>query len=252
MANSKYEYVKSFEAQDEIMLPNIIVVRVSGRDFSRFSELHEFEKPYDQTALRLMNACAIKVMEEFPDIALGYGFSDEYSFVFKRDTKIYQRRSSKILSLIGSLFSSAYVIKWKEFFPKKGLKSPPSFKSRVISCASMEVLQSYLSWRQGECHSKNLYNTCFWKLIKSGKSKTQAKEMLEGTQKQDQNEMLFQLFNVNYKNLPGILRQGSCAIKAQANELLAKFILSSTLICLSGFSNNSLLQPITNGSWIRT
>jgi tRNA(His) guanylyltransferase len=35
MANSKYEYVKSFEVEDEVMLPNLIVVRINGRDFRR-------------------------------------------------------------------------------------------------------------------------------------------------------------------------------------------------------------------------
>lgn len=37
MANSKYEYVKLFEVDDEVMLPNLIVVRVDGLDFRRFS-----------------------------------------------------------------------------------------------------------------------------------------------------------------------------------------------------------------------
>ena len=39
MANSKYEYVKLFEVDDEVMPPNLIVVRVEGLDFPRFSLL---------------------------------------------------------------------------------------------------------------------------------------------------------------------------------------------------------------------
>lgn len=35
MANSKYEYVKSYEVEDEIFSPNLIVVRIDGRDFRR-------------------------------------------------------------------------------------------------------------------------------------------------------------------------------------------------------------------------
>lgn len=46
----------------------------------RFSEVHEFENPNDMKGLQLMNACAIKVMEEFPDLVFGYGFSQEYRF----------------------------------------------------------------------------------------------------------------------------------------------------------------------------
>lgn len=36
MANSKYEYVKSYEVDDEVFLPNFIVVQINGRGFKRF------------------------------------------------------------------------------------------------------------------------------------------------------------------------------------------------------------------------
>ncbi|KAJ0514997.1 putative tRNA(His) guanylyltransferase [Helianthus annuus] len=215
MANSKYEYVKSFESEDEVMYPNLIVVRIDGRNFARFSEVNEFEKPNDERALNLMNSCATSVLEKYPDIILAYGFSDEYSFIFKKETKFYQRRVSKILSLIVSFFTSLYVAKWNEFFPHAEMRFTPSFKSRIIGCPSMEVLQAYLAWRQRECHSKNQYNTCFWMLVKSGKSETEAYNILKGTQKQEQNEILFQQFGINYKNLPSMYRQGSCILKTE-------------------------------------
>ncbi|KAJ0698641.1 putative tRNA(His) guanylyltransferase [Helianthus annuus] len=75
MANRKYEYVKSFESEDEVMYPNLIVVRIDGRNFARFSEVNEFEKPNDERALNLMNHCATLVLEKYPDIILAY---DEY------------------------------------------------------------------------------------------------------------------------------------------------------------------------------
>ncbi|KAI5672840.1 hypothetical protein M9H77_13204 [Catharanthus roseus] len=220
MANSKYEYVKSFEVHDEIMHPNLIVIRIDGRNFSRFSEVHEFEKPNDEKVLNLMNACGSLVLDEFPDIVFAYGFSHEYSFIFRKDTKFYQRRASKIHSLIGSFFTSVYVTKWKEFFPFKELRFPPSFKSRVISCPTLEVLQTYISWRQRDCHSENQYNTCFSMLTKSGKSEKDAKEILEGTHKQEKNEILFQQFDINYKKLPDVFRQGSCALKTEVEDIV--------------------------------
>ena len=45
-----------------------------------------------------MNLAALKVVETFKDIFLSYGQSDEYSFVFRKDTKLYNRRSDKILT----------------------------------------------------------------------------------------------------------------------------------------------------------
>lgn len=47
----------------------------------RFSHLHQFEKPNDQLALKLMNACATSVLEEFPDVVFSYGVSDEYRYL---------------------------------------------------------------------------------------------------------------------------------------------------------------------------
>uniref|UniRef100_M1BVS0 Thg1 C-terminal domain-containing protein n=1 Tax=Solanum tuberosum TaxID=4113 RepID=M1BVS0_SOLTU len=40
----------------------------------------------------------------------------------------------------------------------------------------------YLAWRQVDCHINNQYNTCFWLLVKSGKSRTEAQSSLKGTQ----------------------------------------------------------------------
>ncbi|KAM7507344.1 hypothetical protein LguiA_017797 [Lonicera macranthoides] len=219
MANSSYEYVKSFEVEDEVMLPNLIVLRIDGRNFRRFSEVHEFEKPNDELALNLMNSCATAVLEYYPDIVFAYGFSDEYSFVFKKETKFYQRRASKILSLIVSFFTSVYVSKWKEFFPLKQLRFPPSFQSRIICCASIEVLQTYLSWRKRDCHSENQHNTCFWTLIKSGKSEREAEDFLKGSKKQNENEMLFS-HSINYEKLPCIFRQGSCLLRTEVEDIV--------------------------------
>ena len=97
MAKSKFEYVKEFE-RDNCCLPNCwIVVRIDGRNFSKFCEAHQFNKPNDVAALQLMNRAAITVMEDFKEIIIGYGQSDEYSFVFRKDTELYKRRGIYIL-----------------------------------------------------------------------------------------------------------------------------------------------------------
>ena len=63
-------------------LDNIIFSYQHGEFFfPRFSMIHSFDKPNDETALRLMNASASLMMELFPDIIFGYGFSNEYRCV---------------------------------------------------------------------------------------------------------------------------------------------------------------------------
>ena len=59
----------------------------------RFSEVHNYIKPNDDRALTLMSKAAETVMEEFKDIVIAYGQSDEYSFIFRKNTNVYNRRA---------------------------------------------------------------------------------------------------------------------------------------------------------------
>lgn len=168
MAKSRYEYVKNFES-DQTLLPNTwIVVRIDGRAFHKFSQQHEFTKPNDDRALNLMNRAAVAVMQEFKDIVISFGESDEYSFVFRKDTLLYNRREQKIMSYVNSLFSSAYVFYWTEYFKDTKLLYPPLFDARIVLYPTDTNLRDYLSWRQADVHVNNLYNTTFWTLIMKG------------------------------------------------------------------------------------
>ncbi|XP_062180255.1 tRNA(His) guanylyltransferase 1-like isoform X2 [Phragmites australis] len=210
MANSEYEYVKrEFEFDRRLPPSNWIVVRIDGCHFHRFSKIHAFEKPNDENALRLMNACATAMLEKFPDIVFAYGVSDEYSFVFREETEFYHRRESKILSLCVSYFTSMYVMKWKDFFPNKELKEPPYFDARAVCYPNLKTIRDYLAWRQVDCHINNQYNTCFWMLVKSGKGEQEAQLALKGTYSKDKNELLAQQFQINYDDEPAMFRKGS-------------------------------------------
>ena len=96
MSHSKYEYVRGYELDDRLLPNSWIVVRVDGKGFHKFSDAHSFAKPNDKRALDLMNACARDVVGEFVDLVFAYGQSDEYSFVFRRETDLYRRRSAKV------------------------------------------------------------------------------------------------------------------------------------------------------------
>ena len=92
MAKSKYEYVKGFERSDALLPNTWIVVRVDGRAFSKFTKDHGFAKPIDTRGIDLMNACAMRCLDEFADIFVGYGHSDEFSFVLRREATMFKRR----------------------------------------------------------------------------------------------------------------------------------------------------------------
>jgi tRNA(His) guanylyltransferase len=89
----RYEYVREFEQPDRLPKSNWIVVRIDGRGFHKFSKKYDFKKPNDKRALDLMNAAAVGVMKELPDLVIAYGISDEYSFVFHEDCNLFERRA---------------------------------------------------------------------------------------------------------------------------------------------------------------
>ncbi|XP_022914191.2 probable tRNA(His) guanylyltransferase [Onthophagus taurus] len=214
MAKSKFEYVRNFETEDRL-LPNCwIVIRIDGRDFHKFSKKHNFKKPNDNRAIDLMNHAAMKVMDDFKDISIAYGQSDEYSFVLRKNTEIYNRRGTKLMTYINSLFSSSYVFYWGEYFKEEKLRYPPAFDSRAVLYPTDENLRDYLSWRQADCHINNLYNTTFWTLInKGGLTNREAEQKLCGTFSSDKNELLFSEFGINYNNEPEIFKKGTILLR---------------------------------------
>jgi tRNA(His) guanylyltransferase len=116
------------------------VVRVDGRGFTQFCDVHGFEKPNDMRGIKLMTKCAKEVMKNFTEIVITYGDSDEFSFVFKKSAKIFNRREDKILSCVLSLFSTSYVFHWSKYFPDIPLKRIPSFDARIVLYPSLEDL----------------------------------------------------------------------------------------------------------------
>lgn len=220
MANSKYAYVKSFEVEERILPEVWIVVRLDGRCFSRFAEEHRLQKPNDERCLRLMEHSARKVLESFDDCFLAYGQSDEFSFVLRKQTNIFNRRKSKILSCVVSLFSSSFVFHWKTFFEDTELQYPPTFDGRVVVYPSEQTLRDYLSWRQVDCHINNQYNTCFWLLVQNGATPKEAYETLKGTLSDFKNELLFQKFGINYAHLEARFRKGSTLFKKAREDSL--------------------------------
>lgn len=161
-----------------------------------------------------MSYAATKVMKEFNEVVVAFGQSDEYSFVLHKSAEVYNRRASKILSCINSLFTSSYVFHWSEFFVGKKLLYPPSFDARIVLYPSDENMRDYLSWRQADTHINNLYNTVFWKLVlDGGLTNAAAQEKLSGTFSSDKNEILFSSFGINYNNLPQMYRKGTILMR---------------------------------------
>ena len=217
MSNSKFEYVKSFENQQTLLKNTYIVVRIDGKGFTKFTDSHQYEKPNEIKGIKIMLLAGLSVMESFSEIFLGYGQSDEFSFVFRKDAKLYNRRSEKILTNVVSEFTSSFVFHWNKIFINgPELKYPPCFDGRIVLYPSFQNLKDYFSWRLVDCHINDLYNTTFWALVQKGKlSKDEAHQKLKGTLSKDKNEILFSQFNINYNNQPEVYKKGTLLIRVK-------------------------------------
>lgn len=213
MAKSRFEYVRQFEVHDALLPDTYIVVRVDGKKFHEFSKYYNFAKPNDERALKLMNAAAKNVFMQYKqEMICAYGESDEYSFILKRDTKLFNRRRDKISTLFVSLFTANYVSLWNLFFPDVVLhhKHLPYFDSRCVCYPNLTVVKDYLSWRFVDTHINNLYNTVFWYLIiKCGLTPQESEQKLCGTLSSDKQEILFSECGINYNNEPEMYKKGS-------------------------------------------
>ena len=215
MSNSEFEYVKSFENKNDLLKNTYIVIRIDGKSFTKFTDAHQYKKPNEIQGIKVMALAAISVMEAFPEIFLAYGQSDEFSFAFKKNAKLYNRRHEKILTNVVSQFTSAFVFNWpKIFINGPELKYPPCFDGRVVLYPSFQNLKDYFSWRYVDCHINDLYNTTFWALVQEAKmSKDEAHKKLKGTLSNDKNEILFSQFNINYNNQPEVYKKGTLVIR---------------------------------------
>ncbi|THH07369.1 hypothetical protein EW145_g3419 [Phellinidium pouzarii] len=214
MAGTKYAYVKNFELPDPLLPNTFIVLRVDGHAFHRFTDTHTFAKPNDERGLLLMDHAARAVMEEYKDIVLGFGESDEFSFLLRRSTSMYNRRESKILTTLVSHFTAFYIFYWSTYFPDTPLQYPPTFDGRLVLYPSQKEVKDYFAWRQADTHINNLYNTVFWALVQQGgQTTTEAHATLRGTISSQKHEILFTRFGVNYNALPSRYRKGSVLLR---------------------------------------
>lgn len=246
MSNSKFEYVKAFENHSDLLPNTYIVVRIDGKAFTKFTDTHQFKKPNDIRGIKVMLLAGLSVMNSFTEIFLGYGQSDEFSFVFKKKAKLYNRRSEKILTNVVSQFTSAYVYYWNSIFTDMKLQYPPCFDGRIVLYPSFENLKDYFSWRMVDCHINNLYNTTFWALVTGGMTKAQAHDKLKGTFSKDKNEILFKDYGINYNNEPEVYKKGTLLVRLKNNENKSKYPTDELLYKDDPISKAMIFNEQTN------
>src|SRR6266481_5739342 len=86
-----------------------------------------------------------------------------FSFVFRKSTSLYNRRHTKIVTTLTSLFTSCYVFHWQSYFPDVPLRYPASFDGRIVLYPSEREVRDYFSWRQADSTSSASCIAPFWR-----------------------------------------------------------------------------------------
>ncbi|KHN96805.1 tRNAHis guanylyltransferase [Metarhizium album ARSEF 1941] len=211
MANSKFEYVRSFEQPDQLLPNTWIVVRIDGRAFTKVCAKYDFQKPNDRRALDLMNVAAMAVVNDLPEIVVAYGVSDEY----RCKTCSPQLDTHKLIISVSSFtnpatcLSDVQVGQHHRLFFHGELRV---FMVHLLPRYATILPSTYVRWPGG--HINNLYNTAFWSLVQLGGLDNQnAEKTLAGTLAADKNEILFSRFHINYNNEPEIYKKGSVVFR---------------------------------------
>ena len=182
---------KSRELYSKLLTPNIFLVRLDGRNFSRV--LENFEKLYDLRFARIMVECCRDILREF-NAAFAYTFSDEVSFLMR---DIFGCRVEKINSVVASEFASRVSLK---------LGFPVGFDSRVIF-ANLDEVWDYLAWRQDEAWRNHLNSYAFYTLLKEIGDRRKVQKFLEGKKSPELHDILYAR-GINPAKTPAWQRRG--------------------------------------------
>jgi tRNA(His) guanylyltransferase len=85
---------QKFELNHRLLPDTFIVICLDGVNFKNLCSVNSFLKPVDQRHINLMNICAQSLMNRhLNEIYFAYGFSDEFSFILKSSSELFQRNS---------------------------------------------------------------------------------------------------------------------------------------------------------------
>lgn len=211
MVNSRFEYVKQFEAEEKLLNDTFICVTINMLDFDQFCIDHNLFLPYDNRIIRLNTESARHVLQDFAEIDICHGFRNEFSFIFKRTAVVFSRRRDKILTNVTSLYTSTFTYHWSKYFDFR-MKYPPNFVSKITLFPRLRLVKDYLLWKQELAASQCLSLYSMNVLERSGLSKENAQAQILSADIVGMNEILFKN-GINFNSLPDWHKRGKTLFK---------------------------------------
>lgn len=190
---------ESWSTQRKLMPGLPIVVRLDGKNFSKFTK--GLTRPYDERLSKLMVDTAKYVMEQV-NANCAYTQSDEISIIiYEPDTSkeiIFGGRVQKLESLMASMTTSYFVRQLPTRIPERA-NSIPIFDCRAFNVPNGTEAVNEVLWREQDA-TKNS--------ISMAASTYYSTNELEGKSGNVKQEMLFQK-GVNWNDYPAFFKRGT-------------------------------------------
>ena len=186
---------------DRIYLPEmLLVVRLDGRSFTRFTQDFNFEKPFDQTFRDMMVQTTARLMADSSFlIRYGYTQSDEISLLLDPRDVTFERKERKLISILAGMASAVFSLQ---------AKTVATFDARICQLPTVDLVEDYFRWRAEDATRNALNGYSYWTLRQQDSfSANQASEQLERLSVSDKNELLF-THGINFNDVPDWQKRG--------------------------------------------
>lgn len=140
-----------FEDALRIQLPRRthLVIRIDGRRFHTFTK--SLERPYDRRLADALDTAAMALASEMSGCRLGFGQSDEYSFLLtdfasEHEKMWFDGNVQKIVSVAASIFTAHFSAAFRA----------ATFDARVMVIPRRADVEQYFLWRQLDASANSL------------------------------------------------------------------------------------------------
>lgn len=144
-----------FEDALRVYLPRRthLVIRIDGRRFHTFTR--KLERPYDRRLADALDSAALALAGEMSGCRLGFGQSDEYSFLLtdfasEHEKMWFDGNVQKIVSVAASIFTAHFARAFAD------ASSVAVFDARVMVIPRRVDVEQYFIWRQLDATANSL------------------------------------------------------------------------------------------------
>jgi tRNA(His) guanylyltransferase len=151
----------NFEDALRIRLPRRthVVIRIDGRRFHTFTKT--LQRPYDRRLADALDTAALALAPEMSGCRLGFGQSDEYSFLLtdfasEHENMWFDGNVQKIVSVAASIFTAHFTVAFGPVAFGLGASAPAAFDARVMVIPRRADVEQYFIWRQQDATANSL------------------------------------------------------------------------------------------------